>query len=82
MALDTRYNRTGAITFHCWPMHPDADGAAFSQGDRQMVIGVYPGVLAAAPAAVTGLLFRRPRYRFDSGRVYGRTRQSPALIGI
>ena len=52
MAFDTRDDRAGAQGAFLLPLHPDPDGAAFSQEDRQMVLGVYPNILASLPPVV------------------------------
>ena len=54
------------------PIHPVADGAAFSQADRQQVQGVYPGILAGVPTGwevgSRGRLTIRGRERYDYGK--------------
>lgn len=69
----TEDDRRGAQGTLVFPLHPAADGAAFSQGDRQMVAGVYPNVLAAEPESAwdvgsRGRLTIRGRERYDYGR--------------
>ena len=56
MAFDTRDKRAAAAAMLFLPAFPDPDGLAFSQGDRQMVVGVYPGILAGPPPALTNRL--------------------------
>jgi len=49
--FDTRDLRASAMGTILFPMMPDPDGLEFSQADRQMVVGVYSGVLVGPPAA-------------------------------
>ena len=49
MAFDTRDKRASAMAMFIIPLMPDPDGAAFIQADRQMVQGVYCGILAGSP---------------------------------
>lgn len=70
MAIDTRDKRAGAQGLFIQPLHPTADAAAFSQADRQMVQGVYPGIAAGAPSVgwevgSRGRLSLRGRERWD-----------------
>jgi len=51
MAFDTRDKRASAMAMFILPILPDPDGLAFSQADRQMVLGVYCGILVGPPAA-------------------------------
>jgi hypothetical protein len=54
MAMDSENKRRGALTFRFWPLFPllpTADSTV-DQGDRQMLVGVYPGILAAAAEPV------------------------------
>ena len=53
MAFDTRDKRAAALAMFIMPSLPDPDGAAFSQSDRQMVQGVYGGIAAGPPPAIT-----------------------------
>jgi len=50
MAFDTRDKRASAMATFILPLLPDPDGLAFSQADRQMVLGVYCGILVGPPA--------------------------------
>lgn len=62
MAFDTRDKRASAMSGFLLALMPDPDGLAFSQADRQQVQGVYSGILAAAPPAITSraLLIGKP----------------------
>ena len=51
--FDTQDERAGAMGMFIIPLMPVPDGAAFSQADRQQIIGVYPGILAGPPASPT-----------------------------
>ena len=51
--FDTRDERASAMGTILFPQMPDPDGLAFSQADRQMVVGVYSGILVGPPAAPT-----------------------------
>lgn len=75
MAFDTQTKRAGALGIHIHPLHPTGDGT-INQGDRQMVVGIYPGILAAV--SIVGWLWRRTfglshrgRYRYGSYSVRG-----------
>lgn len=48
--FDTRDLRASAMGTILFPQMPDPDGLAFSQADRQMVAGVYAGILVGPPA--------------------------------
>ena len=62
MAFDTRDKRASAMAMFILPIMPDPDGLAFSQADRQMMLGVYAGILVGPPAAPTSraLLIGKP----------------------
>ena len=49
--FDTRDERALAMSTPVFPLMPEPDGLAFSQADRQMVLGVYCGILVGPPAA-------------------------------
>ena len=71
--FDTREKRAAAQGTFILPMLPDPDGAAFSQADRQQVIGVYSGVLAGEAESEwevgsRGRLTLRGRERYDYGK--------------
>jgi len=53
--FDTRDDRAGAQGTQLYPMHPEPDGLAFSQEDRQLAVGVYPNILGSAPVSVLGI---------------------------
>lgn len=55
MATDNREKRAGAIGLHFMPQLPVGDGT-IAQADRQQVVGVYPGVLAAVVAGIVRVL--------------------------
>ena len=61
MAFDTRDNRAAAMAMFILPSLPDPDGAAFSQSDRQMVVGVYGGIAAGTPAAAANRTLQHGR---------------------
>lgn len=70
MAIDSQDKRAGAQGLHIHPLHPAADGA-IGQADRQMVVGVYPRILAGVP--VSGFAWRRifnlayrSRYKYNT----------------
>lgn len=48
--FDTRDLRASAMGTILFPMMPFPDGLEFSQADRQMVVGVYAGILVGPPA--------------------------------
>ena len=60
--FDTRDVRASAMGTILFPFLPDPDGLEFSQADRQMVCGVYCGILVGPPAAPTSraLLIGKP----------------------
>ncbi|MHA2064185.1 MAG: hypothetical protein ACXABY_07370 [Candidatus Thorarchaeota archaeon] len=58
MAIDTRNERAGAQGKHIHPLQPSGNGT-IDQADRQMIVGVYPGVLAGG--APTGIVVLRRR---------------------
>ena len=45
VTIDSRDKRAGAQAMLWSPLHPEPDGGAFTQADRRMVQGVYPGCL-------------------------------------
>ena len=47
--FDSYNDAAGAQGTFILPMAPDPDVLGLSQGDRQMVQGVYPGILADVP---------------------------------
>ena len=49
----TRDIRASAMSTPIFPLMPDPDGLPFSQADRQMVLGVYCGILVGPPAGPT-----------------------------
>lgn len=51
--FDTRDERASAMSTPIFPQMPDPDGLAFSQADRQQVLGVYSGILVGPPAGPT-----------------------------
>lgn len=55
MAIDSQDKRAGVQGLHIHPLHPVADGT-ITQADRQMVVGVYPGILAAAVVGIVRVL--------------------------
>ena len=60
--FDTRDLRASAMGTILFPLMPDPDGLEFSQADRQMVVGVYSGILVGPPAAPSSraLVIGRP----------------------
>jgi hypothetical protein len=48
--FDTRNERASAMSTPIFPLMPEPDGLPFSQADRQMVVGVYCGILVGPPA--------------------------------
>jgi len=51
--FDTLDDRSGAMGTLLLPIMPDPDGLAFSQADRQQLLGVYPGLLVG-PSDISG----------------------------
>jgi hypothetical protein len=47
--FDTRDERASAMSTPIFPLMPEPDGLAFSQADRQMILGVYSGILVGPP---------------------------------
>lgn len=62
MAFDSRDNRASAMSNPIFALMPDPDGLEFSQADRQMVLGVYAGILVGPPPGPTAraLLIGQP----------------------
>jgi len=60
--FDTRNERASAMGTAIFPIMPDPDGLAFSQADRQMVLGIYCGILVGPPPPPSSraLLIGRP----------------------
>ncbi|MBA7518570.1 hypothetical protein ES705_10641 [subsurface metagenome] len=61
--FDTRDERASAMSTPIFPLMPDPDGLEFSQADRQMILGVYCGILVGPPApppSSRALLIGRP----------------------
>ena len=60
--FDTRDLRASAMGTILFPIMPDPDGLEFSQADRQMIAGVYAGILVGPPAAPSSraLLIGKP----------------------
>lgn len=51
--FDTRDERASAMGTILFPLMPEPDGLAFSQADRQQIVGVYCGILVGPPAGPT-----------------------------
>ena len=51
--FDTRDERASAMGTPIFPLMPEPDGLPFSQADRQMIIGVYSGILVGPPPPPT-----------------------------
>ena len=70
--FDTRDKRAAAQGMILFPMMPDPDGAAFSEGDRRQVQGIYPYTITGITiGAAVGL---RGRHGFWE-------RSKPSLLG-
>jgi len=70
--FDTRDKRAAAMGMILFPMMPNPDGLAFSQGDRKMVQGIYP--FEVTGITVGGDIGLRGRHGTYEG-------QSPSLLG-
>jgi len=70
--FDTRDKRAAAMGMILFPMMPNPDGLAFSQGDRKMVQGIYPFEITGI--TVGGNVGLRGRHGVWEG-------QGPSLLG-